>query len=104
MQAEAFAETFASAQDCNCDVAVTAEASVWADIWVEATANAYAEGCVGARRQLLTYITAFTSTGSRPRTPLHANPCLTAVTGGGGVAFRGEVHFLLPVEPARVRE
>lgn len=48
VQAEAFAETFAAAQDCNCDVAVRAEASVWADIWVEAAANAYAEACVGA--------------------------------------------------------
>ena len=96
MQAEAFAETFAEAQDCNCDVAVSAQASVWADIWVEAIANAYAETCVGAHSHpphpfaiacmLLTaqHSTAQHSiaTGSDKRQRIHVAACACTLTHG----------------------
>lgn len=48
MQAEAFAEAYATAETCGCKVAAFAQVSVWAEIWVEAVANAYAEACVCA--------------------------------------------------------
>ena len=47
MQAEAFATAMAEASTCGCDVSISAQASVWDEIWVEAVANAYAETCVG---------------------------------------------------------
>lgn len=47
-QAEAFAEGFAMAETCGCSVSNYAEAFVFEEIWVEASANAYAETCASA--------------------------------------------------------
>lgn len=50
MQAFAFVEIFASAEVCGCDTAQHVEGMTMADIWAEASANAYAEACVSMFR------------------------------------------------------
>ena len=47
VQAFAFVEIFASAQQCGCDTAQHVEAVVFENIWAEAAASAYAEACAG---------------------------------------------------------
>lgn len=48
VQAEAFAVAIATAETCDCLVLATGVVETFAEIWVEAAANAYAETCVRA--------------------------------------------------------
>lgn len=48
MQAEAFAAALQEAIACGCDLSQPAEESAFAEIWVEAMVNGYADSCGGA--------------------------------------------------------